>query len=389
VFAYIIMKLIHFLTSVLALLSPLALAGEPNALLLHANRVFDGTNLLNDAAVLIEQDKIVQIDKLEAFKNSTAQRIELGDATLLPSLIDLHTHISFQKIPENTVLQHGIGTVREVGGALHPAHGGDGNLRVLSAGQILTAPNGYPIPQLGADNLAIPISSEQQARSTVRQLIDGGAVIIKIALEQGGEHGAPWNHHQHASHKAMPLLSENIVKAIVDEAHQQQRKVTAHLAEKKGVTIALNAGVDEWAHTPCDAIPEALLKKAVQQGVTIISTLDTLSHCTGALQNAHTWASLGGKLLYGAEIAHPDIPWGIDAQELKLIMHATNLSALEVLQTATSKAGAYLNIPLLGTIQHGAPADLIAVKGDAMLNFKLLEYPSLVISGGKIVLNQF
>lgn len=382
------MKLSHFLVHSLLIISTPAFANESTALLLHADRVFDGNTLRNNASVLIEQGKIIQIDTPEAFKNSTAQRIELGDATLLPSLIDLHTHISFQKIPENTVLQHGIGTVREVGGVLHPAHGGDGSLRVLSAGQILTSPNGYPIPQLGADNLAIPISNEQQARSTVRQLIDGGAVIIKIALEQGGEHGAPWN-HGHASHKAMPLLSENIVKAIVDEAHQQQRKVTAHLAEKKAVTIALNAGVDEWAHTPCDAIPEALLKKAVQQGVTIVSTIDTLSHCHGVLQNAHTWAKLGGKLLYGAEIAHPDIPWGVDAQELKLIMHTTNLSALQVLQTATSKAGAYLNIPLLGTIQHGAPADLIAVKGDAMLNFKSLEYPSLVISGGKIVLNQF
>ena len=383
------MKLIHFAGYILLFASSLALANDSTALLLHAARVFDGNTLRTNTSVLIDQGKIIQIDSPEAFKNTTAKVIDLGDATLLPSLIDLHTHIAFQKIPQQIVLQHGIGTVRDVGGLLHHPYGGDGSLRVLSSGQIITANNGYPIPQLGADNLAVAVTSEEQARATVRQLINGGAVIIKIALEQGNEKGAPWSeHHQERNvPKPMPLLSESIVKAIVQEAHQNKRKVTAHLADIKGVTIALNAGVDEWAHTPCNLIPESVLKKAVQQGVTIISTLDDLSHCTGVLHNAHTWAILGGKLLYGAEIAHPDIPWGIDAQELNLIMHTSGLSAIEVLQLATAKAGQYLNISLLGTLQSGAPADLIAVKGDATVNFKLLEYPNLVISGGKIIVN--
>ena len=63
------------------------------------------------------------------------------------------------------------------------------------------------------------------------------------------------------------MISLNIVKAIVDEAHQHGRNVTAHIAIKKGAQIALKAGVDEWAHVPCDMIPEALLKQAVAQNV--------------------------------------------------------------------------------------------------------------------------
>ncbi len=394
------MKSLARLLLILSLFISASAIAEETPLLLHAARVFDGTTLRTNTSVLISNGKIIKIDQREAFKSTVATVIDLGDATLLPGLIELHAHIGFQHIPEDTVLRHGITTLRDVGGTVHQPYGGDGSLRVLTSGQIITAPNGYPIPTMGADNLAIPIASEAQARQTVRDLINGGAVVIKIALETGNEIGAPWSsgghHHghsnpaEHGKHPhAMPLLSKAIVKAIVDEAHQHNRNVTAHLAEPKGVTIALSAGVDEWAHTPCDAIPETLLKKAIAQGVKIVSTLDTLSKCSGVAHNAHTWAALGGEFLYGSEIAHPDIPWGIDAQELNLMMQLAQLSPLEVLHIATAKAGQHLNIPLLGTLQSGSPADLIAVKGDAMHNFKPLEYPDLVISGGKIIVNHF
>ena len=140
---------------------------------------------------------------------------------------------------------------------------------------------------------------------------------------------------------------------------------------------------------PCDVIPESLLKKAVAQNVKIVTTLDTLSRCSGVAHNASNWTTLGGKLLYGAEIVHPDIPWGIDAQELMYMMQMGRMGLIDVLRTATSKAGQQLNISLLGTLQRDAPADIIAVRGDPTHNLKTLEYPDLVISGGKIIVNNF
>ncbi|MCX7103567.1 MAG: amidohydrolase family protein [Methylobacter sp.] len=374
---------------------------EQTPVLIHAARVFDGNTIRTNTSVLVIGGIVAQIDAREAFKSRTAKAIDLGDATLLPGFIELHAHLAFQNIPADIVLKHGITTLRDVGGPLHQPYGGDGSLRVLTSGPIITAPDGYPIPALGAENIAIAVSTEQQARETVRSLIDGGAVVIKVALEPGGEVGAPWaSGHHHASathdhHKAhpskntWPLLPENIVKAIVDEAHKLGRKVTAHIGEAKGAKIAIDAGIDEWAHMPCDIIPTALLKKAVAQNLTIVTTLDTLSKCPGVAHNAGVFAALGGKLLYGAEIAHPDIPWGIDAQELITLMNTTNMQPIEVLRSATSKSGQYLNIPLLGTIQPGAPADMIAVKGDPTNALKILEYPDLVMSDGKIILNNF
>jgi hypothetical protein len=398
-----------------------SVAGEvaDKPLLIRAARLFDGETFKTDMSVLIEKGRIKEVGTHSAFKDSDTSVLDLGDATLLPGFVELHAHLGFQHIPADVVLEHGITTLRDVGGPVHPPQGGDGRLRVLTSGLILTAPGGYPIPGMGAADIARPVANAEEARQAVREMVEGGAAVIKVALEPGGEHGAPWaggHGHGHgggrahaappaASHAGhpgpaqggyaahvpavWPLLPEAVVRAIVDEAHKVRRKVTAHVAEEQGVTIALNAGIDEWAHLPCAPISEPLLKRAVMQQVKIVTTLDTLSKCAGIVQNAQTLAALGADFYYGAEVAHPDIPWGIDVQEMNLMMQWANMSHLDVLKAATSKAGRYLNIPLLGTIRPYAPADLIAVKGELAHSFKALEYPALVISGGHIIVNRF
>jgi hypothetical protein len=385
------------------MLSIHAMPSLADAYIIHAARVFDGYAMRSDAAVLIDRDKVVKIDGREAFKDSGAEHIELGDATLLPGFIELHAHLNFRKVPADVVLKHGITSLRDVGGPLHEPYGGDGRLRVMTSGPIITAEDGYPIPSLGQSDIAIPVANEKQAREAVRSLVTGGAVLIKVALEPGGEDGAPWSvghahtHMQHSESHApharsrgyWPMLPLPIVKAIVDEAHRQGRKVSAHIAEENGAQIALDAGIDEWAHAPCMPLSDAQLERAVAQRVAIVTTIDALAKCPGVYGNVRRLRELGADFLYGAEIAHPDIPWGIDAQELMYLQQMAGMGALEVMQTATAKAGAYLGIPLLGSLLPGAPADLIAVRGDPTQSLKLLEYPSLVMSGGKIVVNEF
>ena len=388
--------LCNILPLFLCLFSSLLSAAE-RPLLIHAARVFDGYVMHDDAAVLIAGDKIADIGQANAFDGIEANRIELGDATLLPGFIELHAHLTFRQVPADIVLRHGITTLRDVGGPLHQPYGGDGKLRLMTSGPILTAPGGYPIPSLGEKDIAVAVEDEQQARAAVRKLVAGGAVVIKVALEPGGEAGAPWagghahghGHHSDQGSSPWPLLPENVVKAIVDEAHRLNRKVSAHLAETNGAQIALAAGIDEWAHAPCSELPEDLLKRAVAQQVKIVSTVDTLSKCSGLADNIRRLSALGAAFLYGAEIAHPDIPWGIDAQELLYLQHLTGMKALDLLRMATSKAGQHLDMSLLGTLLPGAPADLIAVKADPLQNLKLLEYPDLVMSGGKIVVDRF
>src|SRR6185437_2983665 len=142
--------------------SPAAAQEAGEAILLHAARVFDGDRMRTDTSVLLVNGKVAQIAPRESFKSGNAKVIDLGDATLLPGFIELHAHLSFQNVPADTVLRHGITTIRDVGGPLHKPYGGDGSLRVLTSGPILTAPGGYPIAMLGDDaNIAVAVSTEK------------------------------------------------------------------------------------------------------------------------------------------------------------------------------------------------------------------------------------
>ena len=162
-------------------------------IVLHAARVFDGNTIRTNTSVLVINGRVAQIGTRDSFEPGDARMIDLGDATILPGFIELHAHLTFQNVPADTVLRHGITTLRDVGGPVHKPYGGDGSLRVLTSGPIITAPDGYPIPMLGKTNIATAVSTEKEARETVRDLIKGGAVVIKVALEPGVEAGAPWS----------------------------------------------------------------------------------------------------------------------------------------------------------------------------------------------------
>ena len=370
---------------------------------LTADRVFDGNKLRNNAAVLIRGELIARIGGQTELKALCQRTIDMGDATILPGFIESHAHLTFQNVDADTVLRHGVTTVRDTGGKLLAPSGGDGHLRLVTAGPIIQAPDGYPLNVFhdhatGYDRVGIPVASADEARAVVRDLVAGGANLIKIALEPGGEPGAPWaSDHGHGEPPPTPwpLLPLDTVQAIVAEAHALGKKVAAHIGENTGATLSLDGGVDEWAHAPCAAIDEAILQRAVDQGVKIVTTVDTLGSCAGIHLNVIKLAGMiknassGAEFLYGAEIGHDNVPWGIDAEELHLMLHLTGMTPLQTFQAATSKAAEHLGLAPLGTLKRGAPADVIAVRGNAFERFKPLEYPALVISGGHVIVNDF
>jgi hypothetical protein len=408
-----------------------------NCHMLIADRVFDGFNLHENAAVIFNKNQIIKVGAPNELDRECQSKYELGDATILPGFVESHAHISFQKISPETVLKHGVTTVRDTGGPLHQPMGGNGELRLFSAGPIIQAHNGYPLNIFGQGHgdashgdtghgetghgdtghndtehqgkytgIGIPVATAPEAEEVVEDLVAGGAKIIKISLESGGEEGAPWmasHGHGEIPPTPWPLLPIDIVKAAVNKAHALKTRVSTHVSDDAGVEMALDAGIDEWAHIPCAPIREDLLHRAVEQGVVFVTTLDSLSSCQGMHANAHTLAHIianseqtNSKFIYGSEIGHDNVPWGINGEEMKLMLQLTSGSAvigfqdvLNVFKSATSEAGKNLGMPLLGTLKHGAPVDIVAVKGNPFERFKLLEYPDLVLSGGHVIVNNF
>ncbi|MDO9104097.1 MAG: amidohydrolase family protein [Methylovulum sp.] len=370
--------------------------------LLIAKQLFDGVNFPQaNMAVLIEGGKVKQVGKPGQLRGLCANSINLGDATILPGFIESHAHITFQNVSKAVVLEHGITTAQDTGGPLMAPTGGQGKLRLLSTGPIIQAPGGYPLNIFGGsggyDKIGYPVLSVLEAEEAVQHIVDGGATAIKVALEPGGEAGAPWMMPHDGPVPATPwdMPSEEIVQAIVAKAHALNKRVIAHVGEDDGFERALNSGVDEFAHMPCSTIREDLLQRAVDQGVTFVTTVDTLSSCQGIHGNMMSLAGKGAKFIYGSEIAHDNVPWGINGEEMHLMLHLGSGASIDftdvvnVFKAATSEAGEHLGLAPLGSLAAGAPADIIAVRGNPFQRFKILEYPDLVMSGGHIIVNKF
>jgi imidazolonepropionase-like amidohydrolase len=360
------------LAAVVFLAGSAAGAKSPESFVIVGDRVFDGRVLLADRAVLVKGRRIVATGALSELEVRGVRVIRLRGATILPGLIDLHVHAP----GDDDLLATGLTTVRNVGSslvALHEPEQRPGDLRWFGSGPLVTVPRGYPIPVYGP-SIAYPVRSVPGARRAVDHLVRRGAALIKIALEPGGQ-------------ERWPVLSVAQVEAIVQQAHRRSRKVTAHVSFGRAVSVALDGGVDELTHMPCGENTIEDVEAVADQGIPIVGTLHVSLEfgCPDVMRNARAFVRRGGKLLYGTDIGVPPIPYGLDLRELQLL-HAAGLSHAETLAAATAEAGAQIGVPQLGTIASGAPADLIAVRGNPLARLEAMKKVVFVAVGGKIAL---
>jgi imidazolonepropionase-like amidohydrolase len=339
-------------------------------LVVTAKSVFDGGRLMANGAVVIRDGTIVAVGDADDLEASAPRRIDLGDGTVLPGLIDLHVHDVGRGQRMSAVT-----TVRDVGTAesiLSSIHDRRGEPRVLFAGPLLTVPGGYPSQSF--PEVAGVVHGVAGARAAVRDLAGEGVSVIKIALERGP---GDW-----------PVLSRAQVEAIVEEAHARDLLVTAHVSATDMARLALDAGVDELAHMPCEGDDPTLMQDLAEAGVEIVGTLhvrEARGCSTGGY--ARAFVSAGGTLLYGADYPNGPVPPGVDVEELQLMV-AAGLTPLEVLTNATARAGEQLSIEKLGTLQVGAPADIVGVSGDPVADLDVLKVPELVVVRGVVVIDR-
>jgi imidazolonepropionase-like amidohydrolase len=388
-------------------------------------------NLLSGQAIVIEGDKIVSVGPAADAKLSPAtQTIDLPNATVLPGLIDAHTHLTFD--PANlgyeglgisyprealigarnarVTLEAGFTTVRNVGAggysdvALRDAiNAGDvPGPRMLVSGPAMGITGGHCddnllAPQFHATELGVA-DGVDAVRHKVRENIKYGADLIKICATGGVmSKGDDPNASQYTREE---------MKAIVEEAHRLGRKVAAHAHGAEGVSWASDAGVDSIEHGHLmDDSSIATLKK---NGTYIVPTLYLMDWNRENLgkRNAPDYVvrkmqavsavgqdtlkkafAAGVKVAFGTDAAV--YPHGLNAHEFAVYVRL-GMSPLQAIQTATIHGADLLGwSSKIGTLEAGKWADLIAVEGDPLKDVTTLQQVKFVMKGGEVVKNEY
>lgn len=413
-------------------LASLGFAQTPHHIAVHAGHVLDvkSGKTLSDQMLVMENGKIVSSGAAADAKiPADAMRIELPNATVLPGLIDAHTHLTFDpvfgyeqlaiSIPRETLtgaknarvtLLAGFTTVRNVGArgfsdvALRDAiNAGDvPGPRMLVSGPALGITGGHcdndMLPfefHATEDGVADGISAVQHK---VRENIKYGSDLIKVCATGGVL--SLGDNPQHSQY----TLDE--MKAIVADAHRLGRKVAAHAHGAEGIRWAADTGVDSVEHG--SYIDDAAIASMKQHGTYLVPTLYLgdwmidnagLTHLPppllakarevlpAARKNiAHAFAS-GVRVAFGTDAAV--YPHGLNAHEFA-VMVKLGLTPLQAIQAATVNAADLLGWSgKVGTLEPGAWADIVAVEGDPLKDVTTLERVKFVMKGGDVVKNEY
>ena len=408
------------------------IAQTPRHIAVHAGQVLNVKTgkLLADQTLVIEDGRIISTGTTaEARIPADAVRIELPNATVLPGLIDAHTHLTMEprfgydrlaiSVPREALigaknaratLLAGFTTVRNVGAsgfsdvALRDAiNAGDvPGPRLLVSGPPLSITGGH------CDNNMLP--SEYHAvgdgvadgvaavQHKVRENIKYGADLIKVCATGGV---LSLGDNPQASQYTLEEM-----KAIVADAHRLGRKVAAHAHGAEGIRWAAEAGVDSVEHG--SYIDDAGIAAMKEHGTYLVPTLylgDWMINNAGlthlpppllakaqdvipaARKNiAHAFAN-GVKVAFGTDAAV--YPHGMNAHEFA-VMVRLGLTPLQAIQAATVNAADLLGWPgKVGALEPGAWADIVAVDGDPMKDVTTLERVKFVMKGGEVVKNEY
>ncbi|OMF78409.1 MULTISPECIES: amidohydrolase family protein [Paenibacillus] len=398
-------------------------------------RIFDGEKVIEPRNVVIHGETIISVG---GDLPTHATIIDGENATLLPGLIDAHVHTSIGGLRD--ALKFGVTTELEMNGSF-TERGRKIQLKnvydvaeVRSAGTAITAPGGHPdellqdedeIPEFvlkeleklpkedreamlaayAHDHEEVPqVTTVEEAIKHVHTQVESGADYIKIMIEEGTVLGAP----------GLPILSDEILKAAVAEAHKFDKIVIAHVLTAHSSQTAIDMGVDGLGHLFLDR-PECtseLVKSIADSGAFVIPCLVLNSSILGnpaselandprvysklspewidmlnssfhtfpqgnlenSFKNVMDLHRAGVDILVGTDVAPVPVPnlgglaHGASVHhEMQLLVEA-GFTPIEALQSATAKPARCFGLYDRGCITEGALADLILVNGDPTTN---------------------
>ncbi|HET7025052.1 MAG TPA: amidohydrolase family protein [Gemmatimonadales bacterium] len=415
--------------------APLAAQTPPPApptehrVLVHAGTLIDGVgeHARKDQGILIVGERIVEVGPWStvAAHGAGAEQVDLSHATVLPGLIDAHTHVLLQgdvtaadydeqllkeSIPyrairataaARTALLDGFTSIRdlETEGAMFA----DVDVKTAIARGVIPgprmfvstrafAPTGmYPLLgyswELDLPHGVQPIDGVDAIRQAVRDQVAHGADWIKFYADRRYYVGSD------GRLRSWVNFTDEEAKALVDEAHRLGHKVAAHAMGWDGIDAALKAGVNSIEHGY--GLTPDLMDRMVAQHVTWCPTIYIGIYM--APRRGGVWGRMGDieRTAFAEALQHHvDIVFGTDAGGFPWSENEANefrymvqygMTPMQAIQSATSRAAGLLDASNdIGSVAAGRYADLIAVDGDPLADITQLERVTWVMKGGVV-----
>jgi len=418
----------------------LAQQSDKHPIALRCGRLIDGVSQtpVNNAIVLIEGERITAVGP-NIDVPAGAEVIDLSAATVLPGLIDCHTHLlmeydgALNGDDPNMILtvtqmstakrvllgarmgredlEAGITTVRDVGNS---GWNGDVALRdainagwvvgprIVASTRALSAAGGQfgrvqAETQKIVEQEYVTISGVEEARRAVRQAFYDGADCIKVIVNTGPR-----------------VVSLEEMKVIVEETHRVGKKVAAHAIGDQATRIAAEAGVDSIEHAY--VVPDDVLKMMAQKRIFLVPTdgpiedgmsllkqrnytPEQLKEIEAAVNRSHGFSrsrleravKAGVPIAAGSDMYYK-IPGKTRGQASLGMLRAyadSSMTPIEIIRAATANAAELLGWKTrVGTIEPNKFADIIAVEGDPLKDITTLERVKFVMKGGKTIKNE-
>jgi len=408
------LRTITLLLTAAALARPAA--GQETTLIRDA-RVFDGRTVTQRTDVLVRDGVIAAVGpRLDA--PADAEVVDATGMTLLPGLIDSHTHVFGAALRQALV----FGVTTELDMFMDPAlmrtlyeeqqnREVHDRADVFSAGALATAPGGHGT-QFG---VAIPtLGSADEADAWVEGRLAEGSSWIKIVYDDGQHFGIDW-----------PTIDRATLEALIEAAHARDRLAVVHVSTADAAEAAIASGADGLVHLFTDSLPDDRLVEAMRRrGAFAVPTLlvehsiagtsagtellederllpymDPMSrgllgtafpfagaehrHYDVAQETTRRLHGAGVPILAGSDAPNPGTAHGAGLhRELELLVEA-GLTPAEALEAATAVPARVFGLEDRGRIAPGLRADLLLVRGDPTVDIERTRAIEGVWKGGR------
>jgi len=421
--------------------APSAVAGQADVILVGGNILTGDPARQTVEAVEIAGDKIRTVGserEIRQLAGPNTRVVNLRGRTVIPGLIDAHVHLlvspritdepslrQYEKdvLPKTLIgfLANGVTTVRSPGDPWpyiaeirdRLERGQLAGPRLVTAGPVFTYPGGHPATTVCRDNpfcrqrVVREPENEEQARLAVRELVRTKVDTVKVVVDNTGPP------------VQVPLLSDAILRALVEETHRSGRRVIGHVTNVANIKRLAEMGFDEFVHMPRSPEPSeasSLATLLVARKIPMTTTLSLFDAYRGSdgtefssngsryppgnrqlfegrLRTARIFADAGVTLIVGTDwvdaplpLNDPHVPAGArTVYEMELLRRA-GVSTAVILAAATRNAAEALGMDdKVGTIAQGKFADLVILDGNPMEDLQALHRIVAVLKGGRVV----